>query len=143
MNMLSDYVQKVKSFYQDSKRDLFIAAIIFFVGMASFGLGRLSVLWPKKEPITITNDSPRSSESGAGQRPTTNDKTFDAKNAAKSASVINTIKGKYVASKSGTAYHYPWCQGAQKIKEENKIWFQTKEDAVKAGYKPAGNCEGL
>lgn len=131
--MVHEYIQKIKSFCEANKNDLYVAAIIFLVGMASFGLGRLSVLWPKKEPITITND----------QRLTTNDKIFDTKSVAESASVINTIKGKYVASKSGTAYHYPWCQGAQKIKEGNKVWFQTKEDAVKAGYRPAGNCNGL
>jgi hypothetical protein len=53
------------------------------------------------------------------------------------------IKGSFVASKSGKAYHLPWCSGAKRIKEENKIWFQTKEEAEKAGYHPAGNCEGL
>lgn len=138
--MLNDRIQKVKSFYQDSKSDLFITAIIFFVGMASFGLGRLSVLWPKKEPIQILNQEARSTNQGA------------IKGTANILSSLNSnllphnstaSQGRYVASKSGKAYHYPWCQGAQKIKEGNKIWFQTKEDAVKAGYKPAGNCEGL
>ena len=55
----------------------------------------------------------------------------------------NKIMGNYVASKSGTKYHYPWCPGAQSIKEENKIWFFTKEEAEKAGYQPASNCKGL
>jgi hypothetical protein len=52
-------------------------------------------------------------------------------------------KGTYVASKSGSAYHFPWCSGAQRIKEENKIWFETKEEAEQAGYRPASNCKGL
>lgn len=132
LSMLNNYLTKVKSFYLDNKSDLYIAAIIFLVGMASFGLGRLSVLWPKKEPITITN----------GQLPVT-DNSISKKASGEEASVSAAVEGKYVASKSGAAYHYPWCQGALKIKEANKIWFQTKEEAEKAGYKPAGNCEGL
>jgi hypothetical protein len=60
-----------------------------------------------------------------------------------SAVVSSEAGGKYVASKSGSAYHFPWCSGAKRIKEENKIYFNTKEEAEKAGYHPAGNCKGL
>jgi methylphosphotriester-DNA--protein-cysteine methyltransferase len=49
----------------------------------------------------------------------------------------------YVASKNGTKYHLPWCSGAQRIKDENKVWFKTKEDAEKAGFMPASNCKGI
>ena len=136
MKSVIEYLQKVKSWIEANKNDLYVAAIIFLVGMASFGLGRLSVLWPKKEPITITKN----------QLLMTNDADKRGQPAPfsnKSASVVSAIKGKYVASKSGTAYHYPWCSGALKIKEANKIWFQTKEEAKSRGYKPAGNCEGL
>ncbi|HYF29320.1 MAG TPA: Ada metal-binding domain-containing protein [Candidatus Paceibacterota bacterium] len=51
--------------------------------------------------------------------------------------------GTYVASKSGTKYHLPSCSGAKRIKEENKVWFATKEAAEAAGYAPAANCPGL
>lgn len=49
----------------------------------------------------------------------------------------------FVASISGTKYHLPTCSGAKRIKEENKIWFSTKEDAELSGYDPAGNCPGI
>ena len=52
-------------------------------------------------------------------------------------------KGEYVASKSGAKYHLPWCPGAKQIKEENKVWFTSKEEAEKAGYTPAANCKGI
>lgn len=51
--------------------------------------------------------------------------------------------GQYVASKTGKSYHLPWCSGAKLIKEENKVWFATKEEAEARGYKPAGNCPGI
>lgn len=142
--MLSDYIKKVKPWVEANKQDLYIAVLIFLVGMTSFGLGRLSILWPKKEPIRIDqvgeNGQVDKSSASGGLVPPINNFT---KRSDLTASPILSSRGRYVASKSGTAYHYPWCQGALKIKEENKVWFNTKEEAEKAGYKPAGNCEGL
>lgn len=133
--MIANLVQKVKSFCENNQSDLYIALVIFFVGIIGFGLGRLSVVWPEKEPITI--ESPKATNSSKAG--------WDdmAQKKPEQAAVVGIIQGKYVASKSGSAYHFPWCQGAQKIKEANKIWFNSKEEAKAKGYKPAGNCEGL
>jgi hypothetical protein len=49
----------------------------------------------------------------------------------------------YVASKSGTKYYLPTCSGVARIKEANKVWYATKEDAESAGLAPAANCPGL
>lgn len=56
-------------------------------------------------------------------------------------SIIKT--GLYVASKNSTKYHLPSCSGAKRIKEENKVWFNSKEEAERAGYEPAKNCKGI
>lgn len=53
------------------------------------------------------------------------------------------LEGGVVASKTGTKYHFPWCAGAQRIQEGNKVWFASAEEARKAGYQPALNCKGL
>lgn len=135
--MVSDYLQKVKQRIYENKTDLCVALAIFFVGMASFGLGRLSVLWQPKTPLIIEENQNKES---IHTESTKNDTSASFSDSKSSAAII---QGKYVASKSGTAYHYPWCSGAQRIKEENKIWFDTKEEAEKKGYKPAGNCSGL
>ena len=45
-----------------------------------------------------------------------------------------------VASKNSDKYHYTWCAGAKKIKEENKVWFSSAEEAESKGYTLAGNC---
>ncbi len=135
--MIRDYPRKIKGFLEDNKQDLYIAAVIFLVGLASFGLGRLSILWPEKEPLTIENQGSRIKNYGTAKETASDGKNYN------SSVIIPNSGGKYVASKNGTAYHFPWCPGAQKIKEENKIWFQTKEEAEGRGYKPAGNCDGL
>lgn len=115
---IKNFKEKVKLY----EKDLILAAMIILVALISFGLGRLSRIGESRVPITIENLSTT----------TQIEKITD-----------NKIIGNFVASKNGTKYHYPWCSGAQSIKEENKIWFSTAEEAQKAGYEPASNCKGL
>ena len=56
--------------------------------------------------------------------------------------VLSTV-GKYVASKNGTKYYLATCSGAKRIKDENKIWFASVEDAKASGRTPASNCKGI
>ena len=49
----------------------------------------------------------------------------------------------YVASKNGTKYYLPTCGTAKRIKEENRVWFASKEEAEATGYQAAQNCPGL
>lgn len=51
-----------------------------------------------------------------------------------------TATGDIVASKNGTKYYKTTCSGAKRIKEENKVYFQTVDDAVMAGYGEAKGC---
>ena len=57
--------------------------------------------------------------------------------------ITMTAGGQYVASRTGKSYHLPWCSGAKQIKEENKIYFTSKESAEAAGYVAAKNCKGI
>lgn len=43
------------------------------------------------------------------------------------------------ASKS-MKYHHPWCSGASRINEVNRVWYPTADAARAAGYSLAGNC---
>ena len=51
-----------------------------------------------------------------------------------------TMIGQFVGSKNSDVYHYPNCSYAKKIKEENKIWFNSIEEATAAGYRPCKKC---
>ncbi|MFH1979380.1 MAG: hypothetical protein ABII97_03290 [Patescibacteria group bacterium] len=95
--------------------DLILVLVVLLVGLIAFGLGRLSVVSENETPVRI--------ESLVGS--------------------VNLADGLLVASKNGSKYHYPWCSGAQKMKEDNKVWFDSKEEAERAGYSPASNCKGL
>jgi hypothetical protein len=63
--------------------------------------------------------------------------------AKKEAPAAVAAEKKYVASKNGTKYYLPECSGVKRIKEENKVWFASKEIAEAEGYGPAANCPGL
>lgn len=108
-----------------NSRDFFFAAVVVLVGFASFGLGRLSLLESRREPVRIEN----ALVAGIGGVKNEEEKV--------------AVGGQIVASKTGSKYHYPWCAGASQITEKNKIWFASSEEARKAGYAPASNCKGL
>lgn len=127
--MLPDYLKKVKSWIESNKSDIIASAFIFLAGMGGFGMGRLSVLWQDKTPLEI-REPEQGSEAAVSSVVSSNPRQAGT-------------QGKFVGSQSGAAYHFPWCPGAQRIKETNKIWFATKEEAESSGYKPAGNCPGL
>lgn len=143
MMSIKDFTEKIKSFWVNNKDkiysqenglkikdDLFVVFLIFLVGMASFGLGKISSLEKRKVPISILNtqESMYASVSESIQT----DKKVDA-----------TEKGTVVASKSGTKYYYPWCSGVARIKEENKVWFNSIDEAKARGLTPASGCIGL
>ena len=46
----------------------------------------------------------------------------------------------YIGNKSSHVFHYAYCTGAQTMSEKNKVSFDTREEAVKAGYTPCSTC---
>jgi hypothetical protein len=125
--MIQDIGSKIKGFVGSlTTGELFLVLTIVAVAFGAFALGRLSVE-ETREPVRIEYPAASAQTEAAGV-------------------VLGTsatdVKA-YVASKTGAKYHLPWCAGAQAIKEENKLWFATKEEAEAAGYQPAGNCKGI
>ncbi len=47
----------------------------------------------------------------------------------------------YVGSVNSDKYHYPECRHAKSIKAGNQVWFDSVEEAKKAGYVPCGACK--
>ena len=48
--------------------------------------------------------------------------------------ILQNKTGIFVASKNSKIYHRPDCKYAKRIKEENKIWFQSAKEAEDRGY---------
>ena len=130
LTMLSETIKLCKrlvGWVKSNNKELYLAAIIILTAAISFGLGRLSKIREEKTPITI--ESSEISET----------KPLSTSN------VDNEIKTDkiFVASRNGKKYYYIWCESANVIKEQNRIWFSTQAEAQKAGYQPAANCKGL
>ena len=124
---ISKLLNKIKGINEE----VYVIAVIIFVGTAGFGLGRMSVndvpgTTIKKDPIRIVDNSSALASAGSAQNEN-----------------LPTQNGEVVGTKNGSKYHYPWCSGAKNIAENNKITFTSIEAAKSAGYTPAANCKGL
>lgn len=159
----------LKGFFVKHENRIVLFIGVILLSIISYGIGRLSA--PRsKEPITIEANSqelftvqkpvPISSNHEETKQkkipeisqenniskivitPVTEDNSKDRGDTTEQGKTLVT-KGLYVASKNGTKYHLPTCPGAKRIKEENKIWFDSKTEAEQAGYEPAKNCKGI
>ncbi len=123
-------IPEIKQFFKDNEADIVLVIGVILISLISFGGGWLlgksssSSETSFKEPI-IEQISPEQLNASLG-------KVTESKK-----------EYKFVASKNGKFYYYPWCPGVERIKEENKIYFNSKQEAEKAGYKPAKNCFDL
>ena len=120
------------------REEIAIALIIVLVGTASFGLGRLSLGQGSKGPVSIVNKL--QSESNAGNI-VKNSKNSNNLAAVSVTETAGEVSSQVVASKNGTAYYFLNCSGISRIKEENKVYFETPKEAEIAGYKKAANCK--
>lgn len=124
---------KIAEFLRSRKgRDALLVFIVVLLAVISFLLGRLSVESQEAAPVVLY--VPEQLSRSATESRATDDYISSGDGEA---------NGRYVASKNGQVYHLPWCAGAQRIKEENKVWYDTKEAAEVAGLRPAVNCKGL
>ncbi|MBI2096103.1 MAG: hypothetical protein HYT43_00485 [Candidatus Taylorbacteria bacterium] len=109
-------------------KGIFTVLIIILVALGSFGLGRLSMIEFRDSPLSITANS-----EALSAKSLTEDLTRR----------IETQSGAVLGSKNSKKYHFPWCGGAARLNEKNKVWFSSIEEAKAAGYSPAANCKGL
>lgn len=123
---IKEILHKIKSAGANALRDdlTFFLLLLVSISLVSFGLGRYSV------PV----------DGGSSSASVQNAQTAEER--AFSEEVVHTDR-QFVGSKNSDKYHLPWCSGAQRIAEENKVWFASVADATDAGYTPAQNCEGL
>jgi len=74
----------------------------------------------------------------------TAEQTIAARRAAKDQENIASAteeEGEIIADKLTRVYYADACRPTAELKESNRLLFKTKEEAEKAGYKPAKNCQ--
>jgi len=133
-------LDQIKQFIKSSESELILALGVILISLISFAAGRITVSTQQTQPIGIEYLAPtlaNTSES-AFQNNISDSSLQEEKNIGLAAHI-----GIYVGSKNSNKYHLPNCSGAKRIKEKNKIWFNSKEEAEGVGYTPAANCPGL
>jgi len=122
--------------------DLLVLGIVVAVAFGSFWLGRLSV--SEGGGNGMSGVEAATASSAVGNTEITPGAKAEVHEQISTDSDVAPQNGEqYIGSKNGTKYHLPWCSGALRIKEENKVWFASKAEAEEAGYSPAANCKGI
>jgi hypothetical protein len=126
--------QTLKEWFLKHEFDIFLVLLVLISLCIAFSLGRLSVVLENREPVTL--ELPTTSTTTVG--------TGEAQGISSLSKEVTTGQaGLLVGSKNSTKYHFPWCSGALRITEANKIYFNSIEEARAKGYSPATNCPGL
>lgn len=121
---------KIKQFLESNTgKDVMVVLIVVFVGIASFELGRMT----QKHSEGGLKIDYKAEEANVLSTGIVNESIIDQNTASQP-------KGNFVASKNGTKYYGITCSAGKSIKEENKIYFATADDAINAGYTPSTAC---
>jgi hypothetical protein len=131
-------------------RDTMLCVTVICVSVLSFGVAKIGQEREVACPLSIEDARARFA-SKTGEDATSTMGEIEPKVSAESvlepprgsknrASPLGA-GGQVVGSKNGDRYHYPWCPGADQIKEENKVWFASEAAAIEAGYTKAKNCQ--
>jgi|SRR3989344_5033544 len=119
---------KIKQFLESEKgKDVLVVLIVILVGLGSFTLGRLS-----------------KNSSNAGIKIEYIDQTISQ--GANVVSAINSTEkstndGKnFFASSRGSKYYPLGCAAGKNIKQENRVYFNTRGEAESAGYELSSSC---
>lgn len=57
------------------------------------------------------------------------------------SSAIDSMSSKVFRSKTGKIYYFTSCNSGNRVKPENRIWYNSSEEAEKAGYTLASSCQ--
>ncbi|MEK7113791.1 MAG: hypothetical protein AAB873_03120 [Patescibacteria group bacterium] len=126
-------MEKIKHFLEsDGGRDILTIIIIILVGLSSFGLGRLS----KRSTNGLKIEYRGKEASVLGS---INEYEQISPNSLNNTNLANPKN--FFASSRGSKYYSLGCSGGKTIKEENKIFFTTKEEAEGAGYALSDSCK--
>ena len=121
-------MEKIKSFVESEKgKDILIVIIVILVGLGSFELGRLS----------------KESSSGGLKIKYPDQNTNQEANVVSAVPDVGRLEssGKiFFASSRGSKYYTTSCSAGKTIKQENRVYFSTGEEAQQAGYTLSSSC---
>jgi hypothetical protein len=122
-------MEKIKLFLvSDKGKDLMVVFIVILVGIASFGLGRLS----NKDPDSGLKIEYPTSMSGASVNALPGPKN--------EPKTLFEGEKSFFASSRGSKYYPANCEAGKSIKMENRVYFTSADEAEQAGYTKSSSC---
>lgn len=120
---------KITSWIESEKgKDILVVIIVILVGLGSFELGRLS---KENSSRGLKIEYPSQNENQAAN-------AILSKNLSPNS---NSTGKNFFASSRGTKYYSLGCSGGKTIKQENRVYFATGEEAQQAGYTLSNSCK--
>lgn len=123
----------------DKGKDILVVLIVILVGIFSFELGRVS---KSGNDGNLQIEYMEPSQTAQGREEGSVIKALEiAPQAPKSSDRAENTTGKnYFASSRGTKYYSVGCSAGKTIKQENRVYFSTAEEAEAAGYTLSSSC---
>lgn len=119
IKILKDFREKCKIWWEAHERDCFVVFIMILISAIMVGAGRLwfteSYEIQSHKIVIEENAFPTHSKQGLGQ-------------------------ARFMASVNGEKYYPVGCKAANRIKEENRIWFSSEKEAREMGYTLSAQC---
>lgn len=125
---------RIKDFFSQNKREITLTIGVFLIAVISFQIGLLWKINEKQRNVAISEFDSMQANLGA----ITTDLAGDKMDIP--ATVIVPTEKLFVASKNSKKYHKITCSWANRINEENKIYFSSREEAEKLGFEAASCC---
>lgn len=148
---ITEISHKIKAWIQtNTGQTVLILLILVASNMASFYVGKSSTAPIKSvlnPSIQATGDyslaDPEILKEGTLAAAVAASKTTKGQQGTTQAEESYDTSPRYVASKNGRVYYFTWCAGGKKIAAENRVYFETANEAKEAGLTPSTACEGL
>src|SRR3989338_1251059 len=124
---------KIKQFAESERgKDILVVLIVILVGLASFELGRLS---KGNDGSGIKIEYPIQNQEASVISQASHSSVLQKTEIEK-----NSTGKKFFASSRGSKYYPVGCESGKNLKQENRVYFNTREEAEKAGYELSASC---
>ena len=122
------------------QHDVVLVVVLILVSVTSYNIGRIRAVDQARPEIKITR--PIDSVFSTAEVQPQNANEVEPESTPTPKPIVDLSKIEVVISKKSKSgvYHFPWCSGARRIKEENKVSFASEQLAITAGYRLAINC---
>lgn len=128
-------MSRIKQFCSQNKREIVLTIGVFLIAVVSFQIGLLWKINAKQgNNVAISEFGSMQANLGA----VTTDLAGDNVDAPIPAAV--PAEKLFIASKNSKKYHKISCSWANRINEENKIYFSSREETEKLGFEAASCC---